>query len=145
MILSEPRRHNIVYMDPPWWRTPCGTAKTPYKTMSWPELRAFDLGAWLERDAVVFCCMTGPTHLKEAAVLAHWCERFKLYEAGIAYLWVKTTKAGKPIGASGPRPKLVKQLGEFVLALTTQNRGRVLPLSSVRRVVLVTSDRDMGP
>ena len=31
-------------------------------------------------------------------------------------------------GASGPPPKLVKQLGEQVIALTTRKRGRVFPL-----------------
>lgn len=128
MILDRPAPHQIVYLDPSWFRTPCGTAKTPYKTMTWPELHAFDLGAWLAKDALVFCWMTGPTHLKEAAVLATWCERFGLHEAGIAYIWIKTTKSGKPIGASGPRPKLVKQLGEVVIALTTRKRGRVFPL-----------------
>lgn len=124
----EPSPHEIVYADFPWPRTPCGTARTPYSTMTWTQLWDFDLGAWLERDAVVFLWLTGPTHLRECATILHWCERFKLHEAGIAYRWIKTTKGGKPIGASGPRPKLVKQLGEDVLALTTRRRGRVFPL-----------------
>ncbi len=67
MILVEPARHEIVYIDPPWPRSPCGSARTPYKTMTWEELYAFDLGAWLERKALVFCWTTGPTHLKECA------------------------------------------------------------------------------
>lgn len=129
MILSGPAPHEIVYLDPPWPRTPCGTAKTPYRTMTWDELLAFDLGAWLSRKAVVFCWTTGPTHLKECAVLSRWCERFGLYEAGVPYIWVKTKADGvTPIGASGPRPKLVKPIGEFVIALTTSKRGRVFPL-----------------
>lgn len=127
-------RYEIVYLDPPWPRTPCGTAKTPYATMTWEELHAFDLGQWLAPNCVVFCCLTGPTHLKECAVLSTWCDRFKLYEAGIAYRWIKTTKAGVPIGASGPRPKLVKQLGEDVIALTSRKRGRVFPLLTEAQV-----------
>jgi N6-adenosine-specific RNA methylase IME4 len=70
MILTSAAPHEIVYIDPPWPRTKCGTAETPYKTMSWDELLAFDLGAWLARDAIVFCWTTGPTHLKECAVLS---------------------------------------------------------------------------
>jgi len=122
------RRYEIIYLDPPWPRTAYGTARTPYKTMSWVELSGFDLGRWMARDCVVFCWMTGPTHLKEATVLSTWCDRFGLHEAGLAYIWVKTTRKGKPIGASGPRPKLIKQLGEVVIALTTRKRGRVFPL-----------------
>jgi N6-adenosine-specific RNA methylase IME4 len=102
--------YEIIYIDFPWPRTPSGTAKTPYKTMTWEEIQDFDLGQFLAPDAVVFAWTTGPTHLKECAALSYLCDKFKLYEAGIAYKWIKTTKAGKPIGASGPRPKLVKQL-----------------------------------
>lgn len=127
-------RYEIVYLDPPWPRTPFGTAKTPYTTMTWDELFAFDLGQFMARDCVVFCWLTGPTHLRECAVLSRWCERFKLYEAGIAYRWIKTTQAGVPIGASGPRPKLVKQLGEDVIALTTRKHGRVFPLLTEAQV-----------
>ncbi len=127
MILLEPEPHEIVYIDCPWPRTAQGTARTPYSTMTWDELRDFDLGAWLARDAVVFAWVTGPTHLKECAVLSHWCERFKLHEAGVAYRWIKTKKDGiTPIGASGPRPKLV--------ALTTRKRGRVFPLLTEAQV-----------
>lgn len=136
MRLLEPTPHEIVYIDMPWWRTPCGTARTPYKTMTWKSCEDFDLGAWLAPQAVVFAWLTGPTHLREAAVLSHWCERFGLHEAGVAYLWVKTTRGRnpRPIGASGPRPRLVKQLGEFVVALTTRARGRVFPLLTQSQV-----------
>ena len=133
-------RYEIVYLDPPWPRTPCGTAKTPYTTMTWEELHAFDLGQWLAPACVVFCWLTGPTHLKECAVLSTWCDRFKLHEAGIAYRWIKTTKAGVPIGASGPRPKLVKQLGEDVIALTSRKRGRVFPLLTEAQVQWCSDD-----
>lgn len=126
--------YEIILADPPWPRTPCGTARTPYSTMTWEELLAFDLGRFMARDCAVFCWLTGPTHLKECAVLSTWCKRFGLHEAGIAYVWIKTTKDGKPIGASGPRPKLVKQLGEYVIALTTRKRGRVFPLLTEAQV-----------
>jgi N6-adenosine-specific RNA methylase IME4 len=139
MILLEPQPHEIVYLDPPWWRTPYGTAKTPYKTMTWAELRAFDLGAWLARDAIVFCWITGPTLLKECAVLSCWCDRFGLYEAGIQYKWIKTKKDGvTPIKASGPRGKMNKQVhSDQVIALTTRKRGRVFELLTERQEQLV--------
>lgn len=212
-VLTQPAPHEIAYIDPPWPRTPFGTAKTPYSTMSWADLHDFDLGAWLARDAVVFVWTTGPTHLKECAVLSTWCERFKLYEAGIAYRWIKTKRVsvpelppgyslhghkstgfsvrrdgdvveelcewrgnhfddaidaklaawthwdallatpdwrsfieaarsyGIPIGASGPRPRLVKQLGEDVIALTTRKRGRVFPVLTEAQVQWIFSPK----
>lgn len=142
-ILLEPHPHEIVYLDPPWPRSPCGTAKTPYKTMTWEELFDFDLGAWLARDAVVFCWVTGPTHLRECAVLSHWCDRFGLHEAGIAYIWIKTTKAGQPVKASGPRPKGVKQVhSDHVIMLTTRKRGRVFPLLTQRQEQLIYAPKN---
>jgi len=138
MRLQEPEPHEIVDLDCPWWRTPCGTAKTPYKTIPWVDAHAFDLGAWMAPKCVVLAWTTGPTHLQEAAVFRTWMERFKLYEAGIAYVWIKTSrKTGEPIGASGPRPRLVKQLGEYVQAFTTQARGRVFPLLTQSQVQFV--------
>ncbi len=121
-------KYDIIYLDPPWPRTPFGTAKTPYRTMSWSELYDFNLGHWLGKPCVVFCWMTGPTHLQEAAVIQHWCQRFGLHEAGIAYVWIKTRKDGQPIGAAGPRPRLVKSLSEFVIAIQTNKSGRAFPL-----------------
>ncbi len=106
MILASASPHEIVYLDPPWHRTPCGTARTPYRTMSWTQLLAFDLGAWLARDAMVFCWMTGPTQLRESAVLLHWCGRFKLHEAGTAYIWLKTKQ---------PRHERAEQLRSIIL------------------------------
>ena len=128
MIVTEPKPYEIVYADFAWPRTPFGTAKTPYNTMTWEEIDAFDLRPWLAKDAVVFLWMTGPTHLRESVAVEKWRQRCGLHEAGMAYIWIKTTKAGVPMGATGPRPRLVKQLGEYVLALTTKKRGRALPL-----------------
>ena len=158
-------RYQIIYVDMPWHRTPFGTAKTPYKTMTWEELHAFDLEPFIdyENGCVIFSWLTGPTHLKECALMSEWCERYKLYEAGIAYRWIKTARKtpalprelreeypqwarllaaaaaqeyaqGAPIGASGPRPKLVKQLGEAVIALTTSKRGRTFKLLTESQV-----------
>lgn len=133
-VLRARGKYEIIYLDPAWPRTPFGTAKTPYSTMTWEELHAFDLGQFMARDCVVFCWVTGPTHLKECAVLSTWCERFGLHEAGIAYRWIKTTNAGVPIKAAGPRPRLVKQLGEDVIALTTRGDGRTFKLLTEAQV-----------
>lgn len=143
MILTEPAPHEIVYLDPAWPRTPFGTAKVPYKTMTWPELFDFDLGAWLARDAAVFCWLTGPTRLKECEVLSHWCDRFKLYEAGIAYIWIKTTKDGQPVKASGPRPRGVKQVhSDEVILLTTKKNGRVFELLTEAQEQLIFAPKN---
>jgi len=62
-------KYEIVYIDPPWWRKPFGTAKTPYATMTWDQLRAFDLGRFLARDCLVFCWVTGPTRMKLGKII----------------------------------------------------------------------------
>jgi N6-adenosine-specific RNA methylase IME4 len=125
MILTSAAPHEIVYIDPPWHRTPCGTARTPYKTMSWAELLAFDLGAWLARDAMVFCWMTGPTQLRESAVLMRWCERFKLHEAGTAYIWLKTKR---------PKPERAEQLRSIILDWSSTEAERRKALAELEEM-----------
>src|SRR5262249_55396628 len=51
-----------------------------------------------------------------------------LHYRGIAYIWVKTNKQGKPMGARGVPPTFVKPTTELVLAATTVKRGRPFPI-----------------
>lgn len=63
--------------------------------------------------------------------------RHGLHYQGKAYEWVKTTRSGEPLGASGPRPRLVKPVTESVLAYSTTPSRRTFPLltESQRQVV----------
>lgn len=118
----------IVYADFPWPRTPFGTAKTPYTTMTWEKIRDWDWKPWMAERCILFLWSTSPTHLQEMVIFNHWCEQFGLRFLGIPFVWVKTTKDGKPLGATGPRPRLVKPQAEYVVALTNVKRGRPFPL-----------------
>ena len=84
-----------------------------------------------------------PTHLlSKPGVLFMWatCPRLDfavdvgrkwgLHYRGVAFVWIKTTKAGIPFEATGVRPSITKPLIELVLAFSTEPKGRPLPLDS---------------
>jgi len=121
---------DIVYADPPWGGyTSFGTAKIDYKTMSTEELLALPVRQWMGKRCLMFVWVTAPLLFgQQATVIQGWCEQHKLTYQGMPYVWIKTTKNGKPIGASGPRPRLVKPVTEFVVALSTVKSGRTFPL-----------------
>lgn len=122
--------YNIIYADFPWPYTAFGTAKLPYKAMSEEEIHAFDWSSFMAKDCVVFSWATGPKLQLAFEVAKSWEKNHGLYYQGVAFVWVKTTKDGKPIGAAGPRPRLVKPIDEFVLAFSTKKNARALPLLS---------------
>lgn len=120
--------YEIAYCDFPWEYTSFGTAKLPYKTLSEAEIGAWDWSKYLAPRAVVFSWATGPKLDVALRAGEEWRKNHGLHYQGVAYTWVKTTNAGKPIGASGPRPRLVKPLDEFVLAFSTTPKERTFPL-----------------
>jgi len=123
MIPSE-----IILADFPWPYTSFGTAKLSYETMTEQEIGDFDFGRFAAKKFVLFAWVTGPKMNLAFRCIERWCAEQDMRFIGVPYVWVKTTQAGKPIGASGPRPTLVKPLGEFVVALTNVKRGRPFPL-----------------
>lgn len=122
--------YDILYADPPWGGyTPFGTAKLSYDTMSTEELIALPLPDWTAKRCIIFVWVTGPLLFgQQATVIQGWCDRYNLVYQGMPYVWVKTKADGTPIGAAGPRPRLVKPVTEFVVALSNVKRGRPLPL-----------------
>ncbi len=122
-------KYRIVLADPPWsyWgqQDKWGAAGKFYQTMSLDEICALDVGGLLEEPGVLFLWATGP----KLDVAMSCIERWGLFFRGVAFVWVKTTRQGTPIGAQGVRPSIVKPLTEFVLAASNVERGRPLPLS----------------
>lgn len=51
-----------------------------------------------------------------------------LHYRGIAFDWIKTNKAGKPINGQGVKASLIKHAGELVLWASFMKKGRPLPL-----------------
>jgi N6-adenosine-specific RNA methylase IME4 len=121
-------KYEIVYADFPWPYTSFGTAKLPYGHMSEQQIASFDWSKFVDRRCIVFCWATGPKLDVAFRCGEVWRKQYNLHYQGMPYIWVKTTKAGKPIRASGPRPRLVKPLDEFVLAFSTTPKARTFPL-----------------
>lgn len=134
-------KYEIVYADFPWPYTSFGTAKLPYGQMSEEEIADFDWSQWCAKDCVLFSWVTGPK-LDLAMRCGEAWKKHGLYYQGIPFIWVKTTNDGKPIGASGPRPRLVKPLDELVLAYSTTPKRRTFPLLSESIVQHVFSPKD---
>lgn len=125
--IKRPAGYEIIYADFPWPYTSFGTAKLPYQSMTEERIAAFDWSRFMGKDCIVFSWVTGP----KLDVALRCGERWKahgLHFQGIPYVWVKTKKDGTPIGAAGPRPRLVKPLTEMVLAYSTTPKRRTFPL-----------------
>jgi N6-adenosine-specific RNA methylase IME4 len=121
-------KYRILLLDPPWkyYGDPdkAQAAGKHYPCMTYEQICRLPILALLQKPAVVFCWATGPMlHVALNAIRA-WGLNYR----GVAYVWVKTTKAGKVISGQGVRPTITKPTTEFVLAATTCSKGRPLPL-----------------
>jgi len=120
---------DILLLDPPWVYTACGTAKLPYKSMTIEDLMVFPVHRLMAKRCLVFVWVTSPLILgQQADILTEWRKRYKLHFKGTTFVWVKTTKAGVPLKATGPRPNTVKPVVEFLACFGTHKTGRVLPI-----------------
>lgn len=80
---------------------------------------------YLDDPGVLFLWATCPK--LDVAVTA--IQTWGLHYRGVAFVWVKTTRAGVPIRAQGVRPSVVKPLVELVLVASTEKTGRPLPIA----------------
>ncbi|WP_368040593.1 MT-A70 family methyltransferase [Roseicella sp. DB1501] len=121
---------DVVVADPPWnhWGSPdkWAAAGKFYDLMTDGELAALPVRRILARKAVVFMWCTSSSLARAVDLLRVW----GLHYRGVAFVWCKTSQSGRPIGAQGVRPSITKPLTEFVIAGSTQPRGRPLPLAS---------------
>ena len=127
-VLSPP--YDVVLADPPWsyYGAPdkWGAAAKFYPTMATSEIADLPVRDLLADRAVVFVWTTSAKLPDALELLSAW----KLAYRGVAFVWVKTTRGGVPIGAQGVRPSITKPLTELVVAGSTVARGRPLPLAS---------------
>lgn len=134
---SERRRWNsssvetfqVVLSDPPWkyYGNPnkWAAAGKHYKCLGQDELIEVARPP-LAKPGVLFMWSTSAMMAAAIALMGEW----GLHYRGVAFVWVKTSKSGAPIGAQGVRPSITKPLTEFVLAATHSAKGRPLPLAS---------------
>jgi len=131
-------RYQILLVDPPWRYTGSptkwGAVEKFYATMADDEIAALPVRDWLEPRSVVFLWATSPKLDSAIGMICSWGLTYR----GVAFVWVKTRRDGKPIGAQGVRPSIVKPTTEYVLAASMTARGRPLPLADegVAQVVL---------
>ena len=126
--------YEIILADFPWPYTSFGTARLPYGHMTEAEISGFDWSRFKAKHCVLFSWATGPKLDVAIRCGEERKRRHGLHYQGVAYTWVKTKKDGTPIGASGPRPRLVKPLDEFVLAYSTTPSRRTFPLLTESQV-----------
>jgi N6-adenosine-specific RNA methylase IME4 len=122
-------KYEIVLCDFPWPYTSFGTAKLPYGTMTEAAISSFPWSDLMAKRCVIFVWVTAPLMFNvQARCIRRWEENHGLVYQGMPYVWVKTKKDGAPMGASGPRPRLVKPVTEFVVALSNVKKGRPFDL-----------------
>lgn len=130
MLELPSNTYDVILLDPPWSYTgqqdKWGAAAKFYTLMTPEEIIEIPVWEILNPSSVLFIWATGPKLHHAIQVIEAW----DLYYRGVAFVWVKTTKKGVPIGAQGVRPSIVKPLTEFVLAASKVKEGRPLSLSS---------------
>ena len=134
--------YDVIYADPPWkypQQRPGGmnNAADHYDVMSLEDIAALPEWGLLNKPGVVFMWTTSPL-LEESMELG---KMLGLHYRGIQFVWVKTRKDGKPMGAAGVRPSIVKPLTELVLGFSNKRTGRPLPLASEPVVQTVFAPR----
>jgi N6-adenosine-specific RNA methylase IME4 len=92
--------------------------------MSDQEILEFPMMDLLDKRSILFMWATSPRLDFCIRAIENW----KLHYRGVSFVWVKTNKAGQPMGARGVRPSIVKPTCEFVLAASPVATGRPLKL-----------------
>lgn len=135
------KKYDVIIADPPWayYGDPNKNqaAGKHYQLMSVDEMARL---TWpLANRGVLFMWATSPK-LTDALALG---SLLGLTYRGIAFVWVKTNREGKPVGAQGVRPSIVKPTTELVLAFSRIAKGRPMPLlsESVPQVVMARRGR----
>lgn len=135
--------YDVVYADPPWYyygeSDKYGAAGKHYGLMSDADLAAMPVRAKCRNRAVLFMWATCPRLDASMRLMGAWGFHYR----GVAFVWVKTTRAGKVIHGQGVRPTVVKPTTEMVLVGSTQPLHRPLPLvdEGVGQVILAPRTR----
>jgi N6-adenosine-specific RNA methylase IME4 len=135
---------DVILLDPPWShygaQDKWGAAAKFYPCLSDEELKQMPLQGLAKKSSVVFCWATCPRLNFAISLLEHWGFTYR----GVAFVWVKTARAtGKPIGARGVRPSIIKPTTELVIAASLAKKGRPMPLASeaIAQVVMAPTSQ----
>lgn len=127
----QPVPHDVVLADFPWpyygETDKEGAAGKYYDLMTQDEVFRTDIPGYLAKRGVLFLWVP----CTQVAVATEALKRWGLQYRGIAFVWVKVDKRGKPYGATGPRASITKQnVTELVFAASRVKRGRPMQLGS---------------
>jgi N6-adenosine-specific RNA methylase IME4 len=135
------KRYDIAYVDPPWFyygsAVKDAAAAKHYPLMSPEDLAALDVRSILNKRAAVFVWATCPRLNFAIDLIAQW----GLHYRGVAYVWVKTNRAGKIIAGQGVPPTFTKPTTELLLAATTTRTGRPFPIRDLAQAQVVLHPR----
>jgi N6-adenosine-specific RNA methylase IME4 len=129
---------DVILADPPWayygQQDKWAAAAKFYPTAPDGVLETLPVPALLAPRGVLFLWATSPRLDAALGLIRAWGLAFR----GVAFVWVKTRADGRPVGAQGIRPSIVKPTAEFVLAASRVGRGRPMPLADegVAQVVM---------
>jgi N6-adenosine-specific RNA methylase IME4 len=133
--------YDIVLCDIPWMyfgdANKNAAAGKHYRLMETEQVHALPVREIMSKRSVVFLWATGPKLDAAIDVIRAW----DLHYRGVSYVWVKTRKDGTPIGAQGVMPTFTKPTTEFVLAATTNKRGRPFPILDLKQPQVVFAPR----
>jgi N6-adenosine-specific RNA methylase IME4 len=134
-------RYSILYADPPWsyYGDPNKdqAAGKYYSCLPLGDLAMLRVETITAKPAVLFLWATCPKLLDAVRLMSAWGFHYR----GVAYIWVKTTKAGGIIGGQGIRPSFVKPTCELVLVGSTAKTGRPFPLLTEGQGQVVLASR----
>jgi N6-adenosine-specific RNA methylase IME4 len=135
------KKYDIVYADPPWFyygsAVKDAAAAKHYPLMTPEDLASLDVRSILNKRAAVFMWATCPRLNFAIKLIAEW----KLHYRGVAYVWVKTNRAGKIIAGQGVPPTFTKPTTELLLVATTMPTGRSFPILDLAQPQVVLHGR----
>lgn len=134
------RAYQVILADPPWSYYGSGTkwaaAAKHYDCVPADEMVEVARPPLCD-PGIYFQWTTSAMLAQSLALLAAW----DLHYRGVAFVWVKTRRDGKVIGAQGVRASITKPTTELVLAASTRAKGRPLPIASEREPQVVLAPR----
>jgi site-specific DNA-methyltransferase (adenine-specific) len=135
------KKYDIIYADPPWlyYGDPNKdqAAGKHYSCMTEHELCGLSVQSICREPTVLFLWSTSPMLQEAIGVMNAW----GFYYFGVAYVWVKTAKDGHIINGQGVRPSFTKSTTEYVLAGSTQKKGRTFPILNEGQAQVVLAQR----
>jgi len=132
--------YQILYADPPWdyYGDPNKNAAAGkhYKLMTKEAIG--NISVPHDKKCVLFLWATCPKLNDALWVLDKWGFHYR----GIAWVWVKTSKAGKIIYGQGVRPTFTKPTTELVLVGSTNKKGRTFSIKDEAMGQVILAPRE---